>query len=207
MIPELRTSYPNSKKVADVPGVYEIDGILSDQECNHLISMAYPHMKRAFVSAEKEGVTSDGRTGSVYWVPHHKDKITSTLSQRIAAYVGLPLENAESIQVIHYGETQQYKPHFDAWDLTTDVGKRCTAKGGQRLVTCLIYLNNVADGGGTNFPKLKLQVGARKGKMVLFHNCHPKTNTRHPHSLHGGMPVKRGEKWACNFWFRERPYK
>jgi len=43
--------------------------------------------------------------------------------------------------------------------------------------------------------------------MVLFHNCHQGSNVRHPDSLHGGMPVIQGEKWACNFWFREKAYQ
>jgi len=42
---------------------------------------------------------------------------------------------------------------------------------------------------------------------VVFHNTlpndaatHPKIN---PRSLHGGMPVIKGEKWMVNLWFRE----
>ena len=48
---------------------------------------------------------------------------------------------------------------------------------------------------------------AKKGDVVVFHNTllndsatHPKIN---PKSLHGGMPVVRGEKWMVNLWFRE----
>jgi prolyl 4-hydroxylase len=80
------------------------------------------------------------------------------------------------------------------------------AKGGQRLVTCLMYLNDVAVGGGTTFPKLNLEVSARKGSMLVFYNCYRDSTLRHPDSLHGGLPVQRDEKWACNLWFREAPY-
>jgi hypothetical protein len=60
---------------------------------------------------------------------------------------------------------------------------------------------------GTGFPNLDLEVRARKGRMVIFHNCLTKTNIKHPNSLHGGLPVIKGEKWACNLWFRESPYQ
>jgi prolyl 4-hydroxylase len=117
--------------------------------------------------------------------------------------VGLPLRNAESFQVIHYGPTQEYRAHFDAWEHGTERGNRCMAKYGQRLVTCLVYLNTVEDGGATGFPKLGVEVRPEPGKLVIFHNCHAGTVTRHPHSLHGGLPVIAGEKWAANLWFRE----
>ena len=54
---------------------------------------------------------------------------------------------------------------------------------------------------------LEIKVPAKKGDVVVFHNTllndsatHPKIN---PKSLHGGMPVVRGEKWMVNLWFRE----
>ena len=30
-----------------------------------------------------------------------------------------------------------------------------------------------------------------------------KTTSQHPWSLHGSTPVIRGEKYACNLWFRQ----
>ena len=121
--------------------------------------------------------------------------------------VGLPLEQAESLQVLHYSQDQEYAPHYDAWDAATERGRRCMIKGGQRMVTCLLYLSDVEDGGGTSFPNLEMEVRAKKGRMVLFHNCYGGRNLRHPDCLHGGLPVVKGEKWACNFWFRESVYQ
>ncbi|HAR90781.1 MAG TPA: hypothetical protein DCR45_07375 [Gammaproteobacteria bacterium] len=111
------------------------------------------------------------------------------------------------MQVVHYAKTQEYAPNYGAWDAGTEIGQRCMAKGGQRMVTCLLYLDEPEEGGGTSFPNLDMEVRARKGRMLLFHNCHPNSVIRHPDSLHVGMPVLSGEKWACNFWFREREYQ
>jgi len=172
----------NGFKVYDDPLIQVIDNLLSTEDCQHIIELAKPHMKEAVVS----GVD-----------------VISKIVDRISDTVGVPRSHAESLQVIYYGVTQQYKPHFDAYDLTTEVGKRCTAKGGQRLVTALLYLNDVEGGGGTTFPKAGCNVAARPGRAVIFHNCYDGTNVRHPSSLHGGMPVEKGEKWACNLWYRE----
>ena len=43
--------------------------------------------------------------------------------------------------------------------------------------------------------------------MVIFHNLYEGQSVRHRNSLHGGLPVTAGEKWACNLWFRERRYQ
>ena len=40
---------------------------------------------------------------------------------------------------------------------------------------------------------------------MVFDNCEAGTTGVHPQSLHAGMPVDEGEKWAANLWFRERP--
>ena len=73
-----------------------------------------------------------------------------------------------------------------------------------------MYLNDVEDGGSTIFPKLDLEVEAKPGRMVIFHNLADHTLvdfTRHPKSLHGGSPVWGGQKWAANLWFRALPYQ
>lgn len=200
---DLKNEYTGGNILASEPLVCTFDNFLSDDEIDAFKAAALPKMQRAFVSAEKKGVTSPGRTGSNCWVLHTEQVKIKAVAQRISSLVDIPLINAESFQVIHYGETQQYKPHFDGWDHQTERGLRCMAKSGQRLITCLIYLNDVEEGGGTIFPKLDKQVEAKKGRLVIFHNCEAGTNVRHPSSLHGGMPVTKGEKWACNLWFRE----
>jgi prolyl 4-hydroxylase len=46
-------------------------------------------------------------------------------------------------------------------------------------------------------------VAPEKGKLVIFENVYGDTNERHELSLHAGMPVLKGEKYAFNLWFRE----
>lgn len=201
------TTYEGATIVAEAPLVCSIDDFVSDQEGSHLMETARDKLAQALVSSAKSGVKSPGRTGMNCWIPHRQDPTVQGLVERVCELVKLPRSHAESIQMIYYGKDQQYKPHFDAWDPSTERGQRCMAKGGQRILTCLMYLNTPAKGGGTIFPKLDTEVEARKGRIVIFHNCHPNTINRHPHSLHGGMPVLEGEKWACNLWFRDQDLK
>lgn len=185
------------------PRVYTIDNFLSSSECKHLISVGVGGgMSRAFVSGDKEGVISKGRTNDLCWVNHMTDMGTKRIAERVAALVGLPLSHAESFQIIRYDVGAEYRPHFDAFDPKTKSGERNMQNGGQRVITVLGYLNTVKKGGGTDFPKLKVRVPAEQGKLVVFHNCKAGTIIKHPHTLHAGLPVEEGEKWAFNLWFR-----
>ena len=202
MIPKLRENYPGAERIADEPPVFLFEDYLSQAECDHLIELSAANMKRAVVSGGTEGVESDGRTGGVHWLLHDETPITLALSRRIAGLVGLPLDNAESLQVINYGPGEEYRSHYDAWVPGTETGDRCMSRGGQRLVTCLMYLESAESGGYTFFPRLDIEVLPRPRRMLLFHNCYPGTVERHPGALHGGMAPDAGTKWACNLWFR-----
>lgn len=207
---QLKDVYHVGEQVADDPLIQVIDDFVTDNERRHIIGQAQGNLETALVSAVGAAKTSEGRTGSVAWVKHDQTPIVRGLVKRVSHLVGIPIRHAESLQVVHYAETQQYRPHFDAYDMNTEKGRQRTARGGQRLVTALCYLNEVDDGGGTIFPKLELEIEARPGRMVIFHNVADHTledTSRHPKSLHGGSPVWGGEKYACNLWFRALPYQ
>jgi prolyl 4-hydroxylase len=206
MTPALTDSYPGGQRIADEPSVFLFEEFLTPEECVHLIDLSEPSMTRAVVSGGIDGVESEGRTGSVNWVQHDQTGTTLAIAERTAHLVGFPLDNAEALQVINYGPGQEYRPHYDAWVPGTETGDRCLARGGQRLLTCLFYLNTV-ESGGTYFPRLDIEVMPRQGRMLLFHNCCAGTTNRHPGSLHGGMPVAEGSKWACNLWFRAESFQ
>ena len=202
----LKDHYDLGEQVADDPIVVVFDDFLSAGECKHIINLARPKMKRGRVTLDEEVAYSEGRTGSTAWIPHDSTPIVRKIVSRVSELTGLSTRNAESLQVVHYAETQEYKAHHDAWKAGTDRHALRTANGGQRLITALMYLNEVEAGGGTGFPKLKVEVAPIPGRMVLFHNTTGMIHDVHKKSLHGGLPVHSGEKWACNLWFRELQY-
>ena len=198
----LKGSYEATEAYSLDPLVGVRNNVLSPIECAYLIELAKPHVKRAGVVLDEGYKASEGRTGSNHWLKYDEDDVVQSIGKRIADIVGLPLANAESMQIIHYGPEQEYRPHFDAFNLSLPRGQRAAKWGGQRLVTALVYLNNVEAGGATQFPKLGITVPATPGRMVIFHNTTHDISGPHPLSLHAGMPVEAGEKWAFNMWFR-----
>lgn len=202
---QLKPEYSNCQQIATDPIVAIFENVVSDQEIDHIISKSKDYLKRAGVSLLEGSKEHKARTGKNHWLRYDNDDVVNAVGSRIAEIVGIPLENAEALQVIHYDSGQEYKIHFDAYDLSTQIGQSCCKYGGQRLVTALVYLNDVEEGGETSFPKLSAEVQAKKGRMVIFHNVTDDFNVPHPNSLHAGMPVIKGEKWAFNIWFRARP--
>jgi prolyl 4-hydroxylase len=194
----------NYKQFFSDPFVGTYDNFLTEEECNHFIKLSKNNLERALVSNNKAGYKSNGRTGSNFWISHNYDQITKSVAERISNIVGLPLENAENFQIIHYSITQEYSNHYDSW--LHDGSKktlRCMKRGGARIKTALCYLNDVKKGGGTRMIKLDKTIEAKKGKLLIFDNTYKDTNIRHPLSLHAGMPIIEGEKFAFNLWFRE----
>ncbi|MEQ9464452.1 MAG: 2OG-Fe(II) oxygenase [Haliea sp.] len=200
-------AYAGTLVMAEDPMVAVMEQVLTDEEMTHVIGVAGSRMQRARVSLDDSYLITEGRSGDNCWLSYDSDDVVARIGHRIAGIVGIPLSHAEAMQVIHYGVGQEYRAHYDAYDLATARGQRCCAFGGQRLVTALVYLNTIADGGGTAFPRLDVTIAAVPGRMVIFHNTGADESVPHPHSLHAGTPVVRGEKWAFNIWFHARPIR
>ena len=87
------------------PKVITIENFVNDVECEHFIRIAKPHLKQSVVSDDHGGHISAGRTSSTAWIDHDHDDITLNVGKRIAAQVGIPLENAEKFQVVYYDKS------------------------------------------------------------------------------------------------------
>jgi prolyl 4-hydroxylase len=191
-----------------------------------LISTASSQLGRARVSdtvasqgTKTPGGESKTRTNSVAWLTGSGDPILEALEDKICDIVACQPENTEEFQVIYYEKEQEYRPHYDSYDMLSEHGRLNTVRGGNRLITMLLYLSDVDEGGGTSFPNLGLTVQAKKGRMLVFYNVRPveapgfypdgpaQAYVPEPNALHSGDPVIAGTKWAVNKWVRQREMK
>ena len=204
----MNTEFP--KKIADNvtlfssdPIIYVVDDFISEDECQEFINCSKDKLQPAtVVGLDNEQKLTD-RTNEFAWLEHHANESIHEVSKRLSILVQMPIRNAEMFQVVHYESGTEYKPHFDSFDQSTELGKKYWEPGGQRMITALIYLNDVKDGGATYFPELNISINPKKGNVLVFHNTISETTNINPRSLHAGMPVSSGEKWAANLWFRE----
>ncbi len=188
------------------PRIVLFGNLLSREECEALIAEAQPRMARSKTVETQSGgeEINPNRTSEGMFFQRGENGIVATLEARIAKLVNWPLENGEGLQILHYGPGAEYKPHYDYFDPAEPGTATIVKRGGQRVGTLVIYLNNPVKGGGTVFPDIQLEVGPRQGNAVFFsyERPHPATKT-----LHGGSPVVEGEKWIATKWLREGEFK
>ena len=84
------------------PIIFTVEGILTNEECDHFQRIASKGMKRSMVSGldkqkNKRGLLDKRRTSSDCWVSHSQDEITAVVGNRIAELVQIPLSHAEAL--------------------------------------------------------------------------------------------------------------
>lgn len=195
--------------LSSAPRIYYIYDFLSEEECDHMIELARPHLRRSLIvdeASEMQKVDSARTSQGMFFSQYPRDSILQEIEQRITALTLIPPQNGEGIQVLLYQEAGEYKPHYDYFDPNTVGGAACYKRGGQRVATLIMYLNTVEKGGETIFPAAKIKVKAKKGNAVLFYNC-ILSGKEDPLTLHGGAPVIKGEKWIATKWLHERSFR
>lgn len=193
-LPLLRVT---AEVVSASPKIILFHELLSPEECQYFIEKARGKLTRSAVVADKK--YSDSRTSSGMWFDR-RDPLGRELAKRIATISHIPLENEESFYILHYAVDQQYVSHFD-W-FSPETAKKHLIRGGQRVKTFLLYLNDDYEGGETFFPKRDISLKPERGTGVLFDDATP-NGMLDPYSLHAGRPVVKGEKWLLTCWIRE----
>ena len=193
--------------VIESPRVVLFGNLLSDEECDLLVSLSRDKLQRSSVVNASTGAYDihPHRTSSGTYFKRGENELLQRIERRISELVDWPVEHGEPIQVLHYEPGGEYKPHYDYFDPAHPGNQEVLAQGGQRIATLIMYLNNVSRGGSTVFPEIGLDVLPRKGHAVYFAYCDD-AGTLDVRTLHGGSPVGSGEKWIATKWFRQHPY-
>lgn len=187
--------------------IYEFPNFLTDEECEHIINIARPNMKKSKVICEG-GVhcnKNESRTSSNTFIGDDVDPLVNDITKRISEKVGISSKHFENLQVVHYKGGEQYKPHWDAC-VGEGMCDKFIQNGGDRYATFILYLNDDFEEGETEFPLINIKVKPERGKGVLFYNLDDDNVTYKESSMHAGLPPKNGEKWMCNKWIRVGKY-
>ena len=188
------------------PDVVLLDNFMTHDECDAFCELSKSTLTKSTVvdDATGDSVNHEHRISLGTYFALGQNDLVKKIETRIAEVTGTPVPNGEGIQILNYAGGGEYRPHFDYFP--DNVGGRVhTAQGGQRIITVIMYLDDVKAGGATVLPNINLNVYPKKGSALYFSYFNSKGQVD-PSTLHGGAPVVEGEKWIATKWIREREY-
>jgi len=192
------------------PEIIVFGNILNDAECDLLMELSRPRLRPAPTfdrsSASGKGKLSAERTSEGAGFLRGESALIGAIETRLAKLLNAPIENGEELNILHYVTGAEYRPHYDFFAPEDSSSAVYLQDGGQRIATCIMYLNDVESGGETIFPEIDFTVTPRKGCAVYFSYFDAQGRLDRL-SLHGGAPVMRGEKWIATKWIRQRGYR
>lgn len=181
------------------------DNFITPEESEYLKENVRHRLERsAVVGPGFSNLTHQARTSSGAFIDVGGHPLIVALEARIARITGIPANHGEAFQVLHYGHTEQYQPHYDFFEPDNPADKANLVASGNRVGTMLFYLSEVSKGGATYFPKLDLAIHPKPGQALWFRYL-DSDGKRDYRSEHAGLPVIEGEKWVATKWIRERP--
>lgn len=197
---------PPPRPLMNGPVVFAFEAFLPHAVCDGLIVRAEALIEPALVYDPETGAgrVESVRTNTV--ARFELDRMSVTLAlvrERIARAAGLPVPGLEWTQVLHYTVGQTFDWHVDWLDPATPGYAADLAARGQRIATCLVYLNDDYEGGETAFEAGGLRHRGRKGDALLWANTLPSGEVDR-RTLHAGLPPTQGGKWVLSQWLRGR---
>jgi prolyl 4-hydroxylase len=192
----------------DRPRVQSVEGLVPAAVCDWIVRQAEPRLRPAEVHDPATGlaIMGDTRTNRVANFGLTDTSLINLLVQaRIAAATGSPIAVMEAFAVLNYRVGEEASEHFDFLDPDVPAYAAEIAELGQRVATCLLYLNTDYGGGETDFPILDLMHKGRTGDALIFHSARP-DGAPDPVTLHAGRPPTYGEKWVLSQFIRNKPW-
>ena len=179
----------------EVASILEIDSLIGG---NNFIDSTVLN------SENNQSEKSNYRTSSTFWcLGSCKDQpIIVKMRERVANLTGFSCDNQEAPQMLRYFPGQEYKVHSDYID------NQRFSSCGPRVLTLFVYLNDVEDGGETNFPHLNLLVKPKAGTAVLWPSVkNDFVMDRDLRTEHAAKPVIQGVKYGINIWIHLFSFK
>ena len=185
-----------------------VSNVLTRDECAKLIDYAEAShlLNPSTVLNDKQTVDQRARVSETAWIPrtHPISLKLRTIAARLA---NKSIDCCEDMQLVKYQVGGYYRAHHDACCDDTKICDDFQARGGQRVGTLLVYLNDAFTDGETHFPSYKdARLKVPPGDAIFFHPLEATDGKCHPHALHAGLPISSGVKYICNIWVRERTF-
>lgn len=198
--------FESTKKetLCEAPSARVFRNAFTEEECEYVIASSARLLAPSLVADPATGrsIQDEYRTSlTAIMAVADLDLALTMFNVRLARLAARPFETAEALGVLYYAPGKEYKPHFD-W--LPEGPER--DRGGQRVTTALLFLNDRYDGGETHFLSPDIRFKGAVGDVLVFDNVLPGGEPDRD-SRHAGLAVKSGVKWLGSTWYREKKYR
>ena len=183
--------------------IYAFADFLSPAECERFIALVDSVAKPSAVfdtAYESEYRTSF--SGDV----DRNDPFVRSIERRLDDLLGMDPDFGETVQGQRYHPGQEFREHYDWFWTSAKYWPDEAKRGGQRSWTAMIYLNDVEEGGTTDFTRLGLSIPPQRGALLVWNNAKP-TGEPNGDVMHAATPVARGVKYVITKWYRTRRWQ
>lgn len=134
-------------------------------------------------------------------------ELAQPIIEKMAKMIGLKFNQAEDMIVFRYSPYQTYPIINDSCCFANDKCQAFIKRGGQRVTSIVIYLNDEFEGGETIFPNIdKLTILPSTGSAIVYYPLAANSTKCHPKGYKVANLVKSGIKWTATLYFRENEY-
>lgn len=181
--------------------IYEIEDFISKADCDKIVEIMSTNLIPSTVTNPKEDIKYV-RTSSTSHLDKNSNSYIRQINDMLHKFMNIPIENGEEVQGQRYLPGQEFKEHTDWFDSSLEYNVP-HLESGQRTWTLMIYLNDVEEGGETEFTEIGYSFKPKKGKAIVWNNLYD-NKQGNPFTKHAGKPVVKGVKNIITKWFREK---
>ena len=183
--------------------IFAVGDFATSAECDRLMAMIDEVARPSDISV---GSYKDAFRTSYSGDFDSGNPFVRRISRRFDDLLGIDPAWGETIQGQRYLPGQQFKPHCDWFDTRAEYWKAEAAGGGQRSWTAMLFLNEVEQGGATEFTELGVTVEPTPGTVLIWNNANVDGEVNWA-TMHAGTPVVRGVKYVITKWYRTRSWQ
>ena len=174
--------------------IYSIDNFLNHEESDELISLIKTRLRPSTIASSEGTDDQSYRTSKTCDLGNLDNALLEDIDRRICSFLDIDHKFSEVIQGQFYEIGEEFKAHTDFFE--KDQMQEYGGARGQRTDTFMIYLNDVEEGGETEFLHFSKRVKPKTGRIVIWPSAFP--------YLHRGNPPLSGEKYILTSWMMLR---
>lgn len=172
-------------KISNKKNIYACESFISSNDCNKIIKLC-------------DFTKTTGKYTNC-WV--NKTAVPD-LIRKIESHTKIDSRFFENINIFRYTAGQSHGPFVEAYDTSSDSGKKNTEKIGQRIYTMSIPLNNIID---FNFNNINEKYMYHPGTIVIYDNIiYDSLNIRDSDLYHTLTNNNNTDTYVLNIYVRER---